>query len=408
MPYRFGSRKYSQGVYGGGDSPAILSSIPAIVEVYDNTGMLKGTYQTGAGYFLGCEFTLDESGCRDFTLYFAQSVDIEKRDIIKIKIFNSDDYFFTGVVRVIPIDGSTETKYNYRGFGLNDYLLRINAESQSYANKTIEFILNDLLDDIIILKSPINKNLGKIDVPNITLTSFEINYNQMPNVLDALKKIANSEGDYIIGVDRVGDFFFKPRDAETKVTLVVGKKGIYGIDRYEPEDEYEAKTKLFLLDKDGVFISSFSSGEDNDIYEKKVTAPDVDNTSAEKWAEGILAESEINTRRASIEWKIEEQNPLLLIADGSIRIICNIPSPTTTQPSPNPYGSGTYGSGLYGGGLYQGKDIDDLLIVKEVRYILTSSQSVRQIQLGSLPVRLDEQIKELRKNLLDLEISLGR
>ena len=144
------------------------------------------------------------------------------------------------------------------------------------------------------------------------------------------------------------------------------------------------------------------------IFEEKLTAPDVDNTSAEKWAEGILRENEVNTRRASIEWKIEEHSPLLLVGDGRIRIISNIPSEFNTTPDPNPYGSGTYGSGLYGGGQYTGKDLNDVLKVMEVKYTLTGNSSVRGIQLGSLPVRLDDSIKKVRKDLTELRVSLGR
>lgn len=409
MSYPFGSPSYGDKNYGGTQNLYGMSAIPIIVEWYSNTLTYKGVFQSGSGNFLGCEFSLDESGCKDFVLFFAQSVGILKKDIIKIKLFNSDDYFFTGVVRETPIDGSTESSYNYVGFGLNDYLVRTNAESLSYANDTIQEILDDLLDTIITSKTPIIKNATKINPPNITIISLEINYNQVDSVLDTLKKIASSDGnEYIVGVDQEGEFFFRPRDTETKVNLVVGKKGIYGIDKYEPNDEYESRTKYFVLDKDGTYITTVSSSEDNDIYEDKITAPDIDNTSIENWAEGLLRINEVNTRRASIQWKIEEVNPLLLIADGRIRILSNIPPITPTTPNSNPYGSGTYGSGIYGGGQYTGKDLDDLLDVKEVKYILNGGSSVRNIQLGSLPVRLDGEILNVKRDLINLRVSLGR
>lgn len=409
MSFNYGSRNYGQGIYGGFDNAYALSAIPAIIELYDNSGAYKNTFQTGVGDFLGCEFTLEESGPKDFVLYFAKSVDIDRTDLIKIKLFNSDDYFFMGVVRKVPIDGSTKAEYNYSGFGLTDYFVRINTESQSYAAQTIEEIIIDLLDNIIIPKTPIVKNTAKINVPNITLTTFDINYTQLPEVLTALKKIAASDGNqYIIGVDEVGEFFFKPRDTETKATLVVGKDGRYGIDSYEPSDKYNAHTKYFVLDKDGGYITTITSTEDNDIFEQKITAPDVDNTTAEKWAEGILTEKEVITRSASIVWKIEEQDPLFLKANGRIRIISNIPPESAAAPSSNPWGSGTWGSGLWGGGQYTGKDIDDILRVMRVKYILTGSQSIRQIQLGALPIKLDSEIQKVNQDLLELRISLGR
>lgn len=414
MSFPYGSRDYTQGVYGGRANPFVLSAIPVIIEHYDNQLGYLGAFQSGTGDFLGCEFVIDASGSKDFILYFAKSVNIEKEDIIKIKIFNSDDYFFTGVVRSIPIDGSTKSEYNYSGYGLNDYLYRYNAESKSYAADTIEDILDDLLDNIIALNTPIVKNPGKINPPNITIGSFEINYSEIPEVLDTLRKIANSTGTrYAVGVDEEGEFFFLPKSEETKVTLVVGKRGKYGIDSYEPEEDVQTATKIYLLDKDGVFVDEFEDTNKSEVWgssEVKVTAPDIDNTAAEQLAEGEINEVDIdyNSRRASIQWKIEDQMPLKLMADGNVRIINNIPSLTTAVPNPNPYGSGTYGSGLYGGGQYTGKDIDDLLEVVEVRYIITASSATREIQLGGLPPRIEREIFDNEQNVNKLRISLGR
>lgn len=408
MAFDYGSRLYSQGIYGGYSETFAVSSIPIIVELYDNTLGRKNTFQSGVGEFLGCEFTLDKSGCKDFVLGFSKSVNIEKQDIIKIKLFNSIDVFFTGVIRKKPIDGSTESNYNYSGFGLNDYLIRLNVGSRNYVNKTIDYILNDIVDNVIIPNSPITKNISRINPPDITLATFDVNYAQIPDVLDTLLSIANSEGNYISGVDQDGDFFFRPKDEELKATLFVSKKGDYGIDRYEPIDIVEAKTKYYVLDKDGNYVTTVTSALSNDIFEQKITAPDIDNTSIGKWAEGILAENEQEKRQATIDWKIEELDPIRLIADGNIRVISNIPPPDNAELTSNPYGSGLYGSGIYGGEQPKWKNLDDTLEVVEVKYVLNGNQSIRTIELGSLPVRFDETIFRLRKDITNLRVSLGR
>jgi hypothetical protein len=402
----YGDQYYSYGPFGGVSIPFPgLTSV--IIELYDNNWARKNTFQSGVGDFLSCEFAIDESGGRDFILQFGSYQNIDRTDIVKIRLFYSEDIFFTGVIRNIPIQGSTDSNYIYSGYGFVDYLHRLNAQSQAYANKTIQFILDDLLDNIIVTSSPIIKNVGKIDPPDITITSFNINYAGIVEVLDALRKIADSEGYYIMGVDRLGEFFFKPRNTETVVTLVVGKTGKYGIPNYNPTDEENPTSKIYLLDKDGNHINDYLSDEDIDINEKKETAPDIDNTAAGKWAEGILAKEEVRTRKASILWPIETVKPTVLIADGNIRIISNIPSPTTTAPNPNPFGSGVFGSGIFGGGQYQGYNLDDTLEVKQVRYTLNDSETIRNIELGSLPVSLDSQILGVQKQLNDLEISLG-
>jgi hypothetical protein len=404
----YGENLYGSGLYGGGEPPVISGVVPVIVEWYSNTLTYKGAFQTGVGGFLQTSFSISESGPQDFTLYFSKSVGILKKDIIKIKIFNSEAYFFTGVVRTIPIDGSTKEEYNYLGFGMYDYIDRLNAGPLAYVTQTIDYILNDIIDSVIVSKTPIQKNATKIIPPNITIATFDANYASLADVLDSLLKIANSEDDYICGVDQNNEFFFKPRSEDIKAVLAVGKSGLYGIESYEPEDGVEAISTYYVLDKDGNYVTTLTSSEDIDISEEKLTAPDIDNTSIGKWAAGLLAENEIASRSASIRWKIEPVDPIVLMADGYLRVISNIPSDTTASPDSNPFGAGVFGSGIFGGGQYRGKDIDDTLKIVEVSYTISDSEAVRDIQLGALPVRLEDDIIRIRKNLNDLRISLGR
>jgi hypothetical protein len=406
----YGSPEYGGRKYGGALDPFSSSAVPVIVEIYDNNGTYKGVFQTGVGDFTGVEFTIDESRSRDFILFFADFADIEKKDIIKIKLFGSDDNFFTGVVRQIPIDGSTEASYNYSGFGMIDYLIRANTESQSYAAKTINFIVNDLLDNIITQKTPIVKNDDKIGGLTVTVTAIDFKYISCLEAMRQLKDLAQSDGnEYIVGVDEEGEFFFKQRSDETIVTLVTGKLGNRGIPRYEPEDSIEEKSKFFVLNNDGTFIGTVSSTEDIDIFEAKLTAPDIDNADVLNWANGKLLIAEEVTREAVIEWELEKWNPILLKGDGNVRIISNIPPTSRTVSGQTAYGAGLYGAGLYGGGpLYSGKDIDDLLKVKEIKYIINSGKGVREIQLGSIPAKMSKAIIDVNQNIQDLRVSIGR
>jgi hypothetical protein len=387
----------------------LAGEIPAIVEVYDNTLTYKGAHQTGVGEFIGCEFTLDESGGTSFILVFADFADIEKRDIIKILLFGQTDYFFTGVVREIPIDGSTKSEFNYTGFGLGDYLIRKNTESQSYAAQTINTIVNDLLDNVIVPNTPITKNAAKIDALTTVVTAIDFKYISCQNAMKQLKDIAQSDGnEYIVGVDQTGEFFFKQRSTSTIVTLVNGKQGIYGIENYEPEDSIEERSKYFVLNKDGTFQGTVTSTEDIDLFEEKLTAPDIDDADVLNWANGILLTKEQETRQATILWQIEQTSPIVLVADGNIRILSNIP-PTELAQTQTAYGAGLYGAGLYGGGpLYSGKDLDDTLKIKQVQYIVNNSQAIRNIELGSLPVELSQAVIDVNKNVTDLRVSLGR
>jgi len=405
----YGDDRFGKYLYGGGVPPVSHDANGAVfVEVYDQNGNYKTSFQAGVGNFLGCSFTHDVSGCRDFTLNFSSKQNLIKRDRIKISIFNSIDCFFTGVVRKIPIDGSTEAKYEYTGFGYNDFLIRINTESKVYANKTINYVVMDLLDTVIVVKSPITKNLAKISCPAITLPTCDFGYNKMQDALDALKKIAASSGvEYITGVDREGDFFFRPRLTDIQKTLIVSARGDDGIDEYSPEEESEPRSKYFLFDKAGLYINTIVSLDDIDIFEEKLVAPEIDNASAKLWAEGAMIEKNAVEKRATIRWRIEQSYPVVMVADGTVRVICNIP-PTDLILTGLGYGMGYYGEGLYGGEQYNGKDLDDILKIVQVKYTLMPGVMMRDIELGSLPVRMDDQIISVNKNLVDLRISLGR
>lgn len=379
--------------------------IPCLIELYDNNLGAKDTFQAGTGDLIKCDFVHGESGCLGFSLQFGSEKNIDETDIVKIKLHESANYFYTGVVRKTPIAGSSNTNYTYSGFGLNDYMSRLNAQSQSYTAQTLTTIVTHLLDNIITPSSPIVKDAGLINLPAISI-DMEVNYVQVPEVMDAIKKIANSAGDYVFGVNRDGKFFFQPRSTTIMAMLTVGATGIYGIPDYNPEYTDEPVSKIYLLDKDGVYISAYTSTEDIDINEMKMTAPDIDNTSAALLAQGELAQREIMRKRATIRWPIEDTSPILLVGDGQLRIKSTIP-PTANQLVGN-FGDDEFGSGLFGGYPYTGYDLDDTLRVMQVRYMISAMEATRYIELGTMPVSLDAQIILLNKKLTELTVSLGR
>lgn len=365
----------------------------------------KDTFQAGVGGLARCEFSHGESGCLGFSLRFNRNQSIDETDIVKIKLYGSANNFYTGVVRNTPIAGSSKTDYTYSGFGFNDYMGRLNAQTQSYTSQTLTYIVTHLLDNIITPASPITKDVSLLNLPAISI-DMDINYVQIPEVFDAIKKIANSSGDYIWGVNRDGKAFFQSRSTTIMAMLTVGATGVYGIPDYNPAYTDEPISKIYLLDKDGVYINSYTSSEDIDINELKLTAPDIDNTSAALWAQGELAQREIRRKRASIKWPVEDSSPILLVADGQLRIISIIP-PTSEQQEGS-FGDGAFGSGPFGGYAYTGFTIDDTLRVMQVRYVISPTEAMRYIELGTMPVSLDEQLVALNKKLTELTVSLGR
>jgi hypothetical protein len=408
MSRLYGRTPYGAGPYGRGASP-LRTNIPIQIWVWDKLLNFKFMLQAGSCSLVSIDFSHGAKGCGQCSFDFATEVGIEKDDRIKIRLFNSDEYFYTGVIRTVPIEGSTKKGYTYSGYGYNDYFKRVNTLALSYVNKTIAYIAYDILTTKLTPYTPITYAVDKFQPPNITLAKLTANYNQVDSAFDALLNIANSTGiEYNYGVDKDGDFFFMPRSEVTKAILTVGKKGKYSIQSYEPEDSNEARTKIVVLDKAGVYLTTLTSGLGNDIWEEKATAPDISNADALLWGAGILAKKERTTRSASIEWKIEDYYPDVLIADGYIRIISNIPPKKQTTITGIAWGDGNWGDGLWGGGTApEWSSIDDTLAIKEVKYSIKSGRAVRSIELGEMPLRLEDTIINVDKKLIDLEVSLG-
>ena len=379
------------------------------VEVFTNTGTRKGFYQAGSGDYLGCEFILNESGCQNAILKFAGYADIEKTDLITIQIFDSNDNYFYGVVRQIPLDGSTKQDYTYLAYGLNDYFIRLNTQSQTYSGVTIRSIVLDLLDTIIVPNSPITKNLSKIDTLSVGVTTINFKYVSIKQAMQELQKLANSDGfEYRVGVDADGEFFFKRRGQSTIATLVTGARGDYGIEEYQPKETKDAISKLYVLKKDGTFFGTYISTEDIDIFEKKLTASDIADADIDAWANGQLLILERENREAQIDWQIKTENPFLIMADNNIRIISNIPPTQKENVDVSNYGQYAYGSGPYGGYAYSGNDVDDTLQIKQVKYTVNDKQGYMNLQLGNLPIEFDREVIAVNQDLQDLRVSLGR
>jgi hypothetical protein len=408
----YGRGNYSSGLYGRGYAAGvnyITGLAPTQVWVWDKNMNFKCMYQAGSCDLASIEFTHGVKGCGDFTLQFSTSTDIVQADRIKIRLFNSDQWFYTGVIRSIPEVGSTKKGFEYSGLGYNDYFSRINSGSQSYSNKSLAYIAYDLLNSKLIGTTPILYDAAKMNPPNITLTSLKANYCSVNDVFDALVKIANSTGiEYNIGVDKDSYFFFRPRDPGIAEILTVGTKGKWSIQAYEPESSQDPRTNLIVLDKDGNYLTTVNSLLNNDVYYDKMTAPDIDSATAILWGQGQLAQMERTTLSATVEWPIESYYPDVLIADGFIRVICTIPPKTQITVSGTAWGDGNWGDGLWGGGVApQWTNRDDTLTVNEVKYKLDSKKAIRTIALGSTPPRLEDVITDIDKKLTSLEVSLG-
>jgi hypothetical protein len=409
----YGRGQSGKNLYGG-KLPRLtaggFTTCPVLIELFDANGTRKDYFQSGSTDLLSVEFSLAETGCNDFQISFATIKNISKNDKIKIKLFTSDVYFFSGVVREIPIKGSTKQSFIYSGFGMNDYFQRILTGNNNYLNKSIAYIVNDLLNTYILPNTLITKNAGKLSALTTIITDCTFYYVPIYDALSALQKMACSDGNnYIVGVDESNDFFFKIRDTDTKAALIVGKRGRYGIASYDPKDTYEARTKYHVIRDDGTYFGAVTSTEGNDIYEDKIAAPaGLSDTDIALWAAGMLKEKEVNQRSATIDWQIESYYPDLLKSDGNLRIVSSVQEKYGKTIASSSYGTGLHGSGIYGGEQYTGYLIDDTLKIVDVKYSISPGGANRSITLGAREISQESQIVDVKRKLTELTINLGR
>ena len=412
MSYPYGQPGYGQGPYGGRVSVSSLVNPWGItVVIYDKNWLPKGFYQTGSGTLMGVEFSHDENGCLDFTLHFGTYANLIKGDLIKIYVFDVEDPFYTGVVRRVPLFGSTAQTYDYAGYGLNDYLVRLNSGELTYSSQTIAYIIGQFAA-IMTASGKITVNPIKIVAPTTVVTQIKFHYVTLSDALSNVQKIANADGnDYLYGIDEAGEFFFRPRRTDTIVTLIQGVNARYGLEHYEPKDgSQEPVTKLHVFKSDGTFFADYTTTDGTlDVNEQKLTAPDgLSTADIPSWALGQLLILQQSPIEATVDWHVWRQQPLRLFGDGYVRVICNRP-PTTKNVSSTAWGAGAWGAGYWGGApAYTGYARDDTLKVKKVVYKFTGSMAERTMELGALPIQLDREMIKINKNIEDLRVSSGR
>jgi len=409
MSTAYGRGKYGAGPYSGRTPPILPALYPIQLWVWSRTGTLKAMYQLGSSPLVSLQFLHNDTGCADCTIEFASPVDIVKSDLIKIRL-GIDQWYYTGVIRRVPIAGVTTQGYTYTGLGYNDYFNRIMTGNDSFATKTISYILNYVITTYIITNTPINYNVGKLNPPAITVTSLSMPFVYIKDVFDTMLNLANSTGiEYLYGVDKDGDFYFQPRSSNVMSTLFTANTGRYGIPAYEPQDTIEELTALIVLRNDKTYYGTINSVLNNDIYMDKVNAPTMSDADLLNWATGILMDRQRTLRSASIEWPItfpDELNPI--VADGYLRIMSTIPPAQQQTATYTTCGDGNCGDGICGGSDAQPYTTsDDTLAIKQVEYDISTSGATRKIELGTIPLLLEDAILKVQKKLQTVQISLG-
>jgi hypothetical protein len=196
------------------DEANILPGFNLEIGFYSPSGEYVGSIQTnpdGAGFI---NFEIEEDrigGLNSFEFEIDRDIDIPFYPLLECRFFLAGQQWYTGELIYQPTQDRREVTYRYEGNGYAEYLRRIKITTL-YTNKTIEFIVKDLINTYAVPNSRIIYNPGLIVPPNINVTKFEIKNKDLWKTFERLLGIANFEYNttqYTFGVDANRHFYFR-------------------------------------------------------------------------------------------------------------------------------------------------------------------------------------------------------
>ena len=186
-------------------------------------------------------FTLDESGCADFTLRLntLPTFEILPFSIVDVKIANTTFNWFSGVVTSVDEGGTrggvfrNNKPYEYRGFGRRRYIEQLRADTDFASLLDVGEVARQLFQTYVAPYAPINYTASQINsATGVVLAALiELGKFSLRQVFDTLAQMANAYW----GVDGDGNTFFEERVTAPVRTFAVG----YKVNDFDPKLSYE-------------------------------------------------------------------------------------------------------------------------------------------------------------------------
>jgi len=243
--------------------------------------------------------------------------DIPFYNQMECRAFINGNWWFSWELLLKPNEDRSDPEYVYEGKGWSYYMDVIKV-TKLYENKTLEFILQDLISDDVANNTPVLYNPALINPPSYTVTKLELKKKTVRKALQEVLKIANVDyqnEQYRWGVNKEKQFFFEEigRDVE---------RGFFeGYDYQEPDVKENLKSVVNQIDiyravedsQDVTFVSRVEDAESQGLYgirNKDITLSDfVDTTTAERIATAIIERFKDPLIEISAEDLRTEDNP---------------------------------------------------------------------------------------------------
>jgi hypothetical protein len=231
-----------------------------------------------------------EGGLLEFTIEVSKDIDITFFNGMVVKFYRKNFHWFTGSLVYKPeLDDNDTKKIKIEGIGFYAYLKDKKIEYELYENKTLEYIVLDIIENYIVDNLPIFYNPDLIDLPSITIVKYEIKNKDLFQVFKYLLNVANNNFNseqYEIGTNKYRHFYFKP----ISNTVITGY--FEGFHFQKPKPKFSTKdlfnkinvqrTLEGATDTDPVgIVEDTTSQEKYGIKEKEYKIPDyMDDTTA--------------------------------------------------------------------------------------------------------------------------------
>jgi len=280
---------------------------------YNRSGEKVGeiTSEVEQSLLLNAKFELLVSGCGAFKIELselpAELTDITYGYRVDIHLFGDSNPWYSGYIIELPQKGSTETTWEYSGYGFYNQLDDVFALKE-YTNKQVSYIVKDIISTLIEPETDIVYNASRIQ-PTIYQVA-KIRWDHV-SVKEIMKQLSELVDGFDFGVDENRTFFFREKDTtvNSNAHWWAGKH----LNTFIPKaDISKVKNKLHIY---GGEVTGGAGEETNyvitvedlvsqalyGVKEDKLTLPSVlDAGDAEQWGNYKLTELAYHTQPAKI------------------------------------------------------------------------------------------------------------
>lgn len=362
----------------------VVNGIKIVIYNTEGTKLAEISNEVQKGILYEASFELVESGCGDFSFTLLKEftqIEITYNHRIDIHLFGSQTPWYSGYVMTRPKPGNTSRTFTYGGFGFFNQLKTCIMDYHYYAttfpaatDRCVSKVVDHIARTFIEPKTEIVYNCGKIDGMSFVITDMDFD---KTSVKDALSDIVDIAQDYVVGVDEVREFFFRPVKDEVNPTCIkFTGKHIQTV--LFSDDTFKIRNKLYI--KSGTItdgsnyictVEDAASQATYGVLEDVLTIPTALATEdAQRWGEYKLSKLKDPVQKAKVTGI--DINGTLIRAEGKARIYDK-----------------------------EGRSYE--YPIKKVIYKIVSSGITADLELGELDRPLAEEILEMMRDLKNQE-----